>query len=211
MVIVSKIITFLALQFVADSSLRTVKQAFKNAKLPHTLGIEFKPKALLDVVFLADTSKPPIDVIAGMAVLKNDTSTQPSFSVTFPGKRVIPPEYGSGPFVVTVLDPDAPSPQNTSWAQVRHFLAGNFYFEFGASGPQLVNKTPAVSDWKAPSPPEGSDAHKYAFLLYKQSPEFNDQTLVNSSTPIKNFNISQFAVATGLGQPIAGTFILVAP
>ena len=51
----------------------------------------------------------------------------------------------------------------------------------------------------------------YVFLLFTQSPEFNDQTLVDPSTSIANFNISSFAAATGLGDPLAGSFMLVAP
>jgi hypothetical protein len=48
-------------------------------------------------------------------------------------------------------------------------------------------------------------------LLFKQSPEFATQTLVNSTTSVSLFNISQFASAVDLGNPIAGTFMLVAP
>jgi hypothetical protein len=51
----------------------------------------------------------------------------------------------------------------------------------------------------------------YIFLLFKQSPEFATQTLVNSTTSVSLFNISQFASAVDLGNPIAGTFMLVAP
>jgi hypothetical protein len=48
---------------------------------------------------------------------------------------------------------------------------------------------------------------RYTFLLYKQSRAFTDQTLVNASTSITLFNISKFASALDLGNPIAGTSI----
>ncbi|KAJ7202157.1 phosphatidylethanolamine-binding protein [Mycena pura] len=109
--------------------------------------------------------------------------------------------------VISTVDPDAPTPQDPNMAQIRHFLAGNFINEDG----RLVNNTPAVSEFKQPTPPAGSDAHRYIFLLWRQSPEFARQTLINSTTPISLFNISQFAAAVDLGEPIAGTFMLVAP
>ena len=54
-------------------------------------------------------------------------------------------------------------------------------------------------------------AFSYIFLLFEQPRGFNQQTLVNASTSIANFNISQFAIEVGLGNPIAGTFMMVGP
>ena len=51
----------------------------------------------------------------------------------------------------------------------------------------------------------------YIFLLFKQPLGFNGQTLVNSTTSIANFNISQFAAEVGLGAPLGGTFMRVGP
>lgn len=53
--------------------------------------------------------------------------------------------------------------------------------------------------------------HRYIFLLFEQPEGFNDQTVVTPETPISLFNISAFAARVGLGDPIAGTFMLVAP
>lgn len=49
------------------------------------------------------------------------------------------------------------------------------------------------------------------FLLFSQPDDFNNQTLVNTTTPIQNFNISAFAEALDMGNPLGGTFILVGP
>ncbi len=51
----------------------------------------------------------------------------------------------------------------------------------------------------------------YVFLLFNQPRGFDQQTLVNATTSIANFNISQFAAEVGLGNPIGGTFIRVGP
>ena len=51
--------------------------------------------------------------------------------------------------------------------------------------------------------------HRYVLLLFQQSPAFNTQTEVNVTTSAENFNISQFALDVGLGNPLGGTFMLV--
>ncbi|KAJ7643975.1 phosphatidylethanolamine-binding protein, partial [Roridomyces roridus] len=150
-------------------------------------------------VSLPQARGPPITLHAGVQVPQNDTAGPPTFHVAG--------DVGKGPFVVATLDPDALTPQDPTLAQIRHFLGGNFHNEGGL----LVNSTPAISEFLQPTPPAGSDAHRYIFLLFHQSAEFATQTLVNSNTSITNFNISTFAAAVNLGNPIAGTFMLVAP
>ncbi|KAK7052589.1 phosphatidylethanolamine-binding protein [Favolaschia claudopus] len=181
-----------------DVSITAVERAFRAANIPTDLNIVFQPTALLEVS-LPQASGPPIRLHAGIQVPRNDTAGPPSFNVVG--------NVGRGPFVVATVDPDAPTPQDPTEAQIRHFLGGNFLNEGG----KLVNSTPAISEFLQPTPPAGSDAHRYIFLLFDQSPQFATQTLVNSSTSIASFNISQFATAVNLGNPIAGTFMLVAP
>ncbi|KAK6977555.1 phosphatidylethanolamine-binding protein [Favolaschia claudopus] len=192
-------LTFALVAVGQDVSIAAVKKAFTNANIPTDLDIVFQPTALLEVS-LPQTAGPPITLHAGIQVPRNDTAGPPTFHVAG--------NVGKGPFVVATVDPDAPTPQAPTSAQIRHFLGGNFVLN---SGGLLVNSTPAISEFRQPTPPAGSDAHRYIFLLFKQSPAFATQTLVNSSTPVQLFNISQFAAAVDLGNPIAGTFMLVAP
>ncbi|PPQ79673.1 hypothetical protein CVT25_003247 [Psilocybe cyanescens] len=131
------------------------------------------------------------------------TAGPPTFSVVGPA--------GKGPFVVAAVDLDAPTPQTRTSAQIRHFLGGNFVFKPPKEPLALTNITAAVSEFRQPTPPAGSDPHRYVFLLFKQSKAFNTQTLVTPATSIANFNISSFASAVGLGQPLGGTFMLVGP
>ncbi|KAJ7042166.1 PEBP-like protein [Mycena alexandri] len=181
-----------------DVSIHAVEKAFNAADIPTDLEIVFKPTALLEVSLPQVTGR-PITLHAGIQVPRNDTAGPPTFHVVG--------DVGRGPFVVATVDPDAPTPQVPTEAQIRHFLGGNFFNEGG----RLVNSTPAISNFLQPTPPAGSDAHRYIFLLFKQSPQFATQTLINSSSSIELFNISQFASAVDLGNPIAGTFMRVAP
>ncbi|KAI0316660.1 phosphatidylethanolamine-binding protein, partial [Amylostereum chailletii] len=176
--------------------------------IPTDIEIAFDPTVLLEVTF-PEPGASPIGLTAGVQLLRNATAGPPTFGILVNESQSIP----SGPFVVATIDPDAPTPQQPTNAQIRHFLGGDF--TLGPVGPDgvapLTNSTPAISEFRQPTPPAGSDAHRYIFLLFKQSDAFENQTLVNSTTSISGFNISQFAEAVGLGDPLGGTFMLVAP
>jgi hypothetical protein len=70
-------------------------------------------------------------------------------------------------FVVATVDPDAPTPQTPTSAQIRHFLSGDFILAPGVplETRQLVNTTLPISGWLQPTPPAGSDAHRYDILF----------------------------------------------
>ncbi|KAF9067164.1 hypothetical protein BDP27DRAFT_1423185 [Rhodocollybia butyracea] len=103
--------------------------------------------------------------------------------------------YSLGPF---------PDPSRVaSEAEFRRFLCTNFA---SLGGPQqLANTTLAISEILMPTPPAGSPRHRYLFLLFHQPV---GQTLVNSTTSVEHWNPGSFAEATGLGQPVGGTFML---
>ncbi|KAI0047475.1 PEBP-like protein [Auriscalpium vulgare] len=186
--------------FTGDTSLSTVKAAFDNAGLPAALDINFNPTVLLEVTFPG-----PVYVHAGVQLTTTQTFPPPSFGI-----RILPPPLIAPPYVVIAVDPDAP----VGVAEVRHFVGSDF--TPGVPDVNLVeplrNSTPACSNWVNPQPPAGDPAHRYTFLLYKQSPDFDKQTVLqcNSTALPIGFNVSSFAAATGLGDPIGGTFMLVA-
>ncbi|KAJ3506027.1 hypothetical protein NMY22_g17381 [Coprinellus aureogranulatus] len=95
-------------------------------------------------------------------------------------------------------------PRRGQFGQVRHFLAGNYNNNNG----DLVNTTAPITAWFQPSPGAGNPAHRYVFWAFKQSPDFNQQRLVTSQTFIGNWNLSSFTSQTGLGNPVAATFML---
>ncbi|KAF8148254.1 phosphatidylethanolamine-binding protein [Crassisporium funariophilum] len=188
-----------------DTNLATVRRAFNNAnrsrkhQIPENISLKFNPKVLLEVTFPQQSGR-SITLHAGVQLPRNATAGPPTFQVVG--------QAGRGPFVVAAVDPDAPTPQTPTSAQIRHFLGGNFVLE---PSTLLRNTTPAISNFLQPTPPAGSDPHRYVFLLFEQPQGFNAETLVTSTTSIALFNISQFAGAVGLGQPIGGTFMLVGP
>ncbi|KIP01659.1 hypothetical protein PHLGIDRAFT_123158 [Phlebiopsis gigantea 11061_1 CR5-6] len=188
-----------------ETSLAAVEKAFNDANIPSTLGITFKPTLLLDVS-LPQSGGKSVTINAGEQLPRNATVGPPHFAVHGAIER-------SQKFVVATVDPDAPTPQDPTEAQIRHFLAGNFVpgVNIGNGDESLVNETAPLSGWLQPTPPAGSPAHRYVFLLFHQPANFDSQTFVTANTSISNFNISQFAKEVGLGSPIAGSFMLVAP
>jgi phosphatidylethanolamine-binding protein len=192
------LLPFFALVGAQDIDIEQVKFRFQTANIPLDLSIDFQPTVLLEVTF-PQTSGPSITTTAGDFINQNQTAGPPTFAVN--GNA-----GSSGPFVLAMVDPDAPTPVNPTEAQIRHLLAGNL--TAGADG-TLTNSTPAITDFLQPNPPLTSTAHRYVFLLFDQSAEFSSQTLVNGNTSRDNFNISAFAAATDLGNPIAGTYIEV--
>ncbi|KZV74438.1 PEBP-like protein [Peniophora sp. CONT] len=111
-----------------------------------------------------------------------------------------------GDYVVIIADPDAPTPQDRSFANIRHLVAPNMKID---SLGKLVNSTPALWDYVSPAPPDGSAPHRYTVLVYQQPPGFVEAatTLINNTNYIE-WSLDDFASTTGLEEPVAGTFFL---
>ncbi|KAG9078231.1 hypothetical protein FS749_009797 [Ceratobasidium sp. UAMH 11750] len=71
----------------------------------------------------------------------------------------------------------------------------------------LTNETAAVNDYMPPAPPVGSGPHRYVALLYAQPPDFDYSFLDVSDR--RHFNVTEFSERSGLGTPLAGTFMTV--
>ena len=53
---------------------------------------------------------------------------------------------------------------------------------------------------------------RYVFLVFNQPNGFDQQAskFVNATTPIQNWDVATFMQEIGLGDPITGTFMMVA-
>ncbi|KAK1231825.1 hypothetical protein PQX77_005039 [Marasmius sp. AFHP31] len=183
-----------------------VTQAFRDAKVVPDVIPVFNPSALLDVVFTDNSTMQNVNVTPGMNLTMTQTSSAPQFFLR--ANETLP---GNAPYVLAIVDPDAPTPQNTSISQFRHFLGGGFRVDNSTS--ELKNTTAALSDFTPPTPPDGSDPHRYVVVVFNQPTDFDTvaQRLVNASTPRTNFNLTTFSRDVGMGNPIAGNFFLTGP
>ncbi|KAI9056532.1 PEBP-like protein [Trametes sanguinea] len=186
-----------------------VEQAFQAAKIVPDVLPSFNPTAILNVVFLDNTTGTSVNVTPGANLTREQNALRPQVFLTTNDTSL-----AQQTFVLAMVDPDAPTPQNPTAAQIRHLLAPGIQANGSVtSGAALVNNTPAISDFLRPTPPAGSDPHRYILLLFVQPANFTTVApqFVNSSTPVNNFNISLFAQEVGLGSPIAGNFFLTGP
>ncbi|KAI0375795.1 PEBP-like protein [Pilatotrama ljubarskyi] len=186
-----------------------VAQAFNSAKIVPDVLPSFNPTALLNVVFLDNTTGVSANVTPGANLTREQNALRPQVFLTSNDTSL-----AGQTFVLAMVDPDAPTPQNPTAAQIRHLLAPGLQANGSlATGAALVNNTPAISDFLRPTPPAGSDPHRYILLLFLQPSNFTSvaSQFVNASTPISNFNISLFAQEVGLGSPVAGNFFLTGP
>ncbi|KAJ3505421.1 hypothetical protein NLJ89_g7425 [Agrocybe chaxingu] len=186
---------FTALVSAQDTNLAEVKRTFEDAGLVQDVPFNFTPSVLLGVTyFSAKTGLKPVR--AGAHMSTRDTYSMPVFSIVG--------DPGLGPLVVAMIDPDAFSHQDTSIAQVRHFLGGNYAFNRASGLLTLPTYNVEISPYHYPMPYVSSGVHRYVFYLLRQSVEFSKQTLLNSTSPRGRFNLTDFALRTNLGDPIGG-------
>ncbi|CAE6403702.1 hypothetical protein ACGC1H_005356 [Rhizoctonia solani] len=181
-----------------------VKEKFYSEGVVPDVLPSFNPTSFIYLTYtgnLSDGSRSKV-VLPGTSFVRNDTLVPPEISVQ--GVK-------GGPYVVAIVDPDAPSRASPTLAQIRHLLAANFTVsspsKYVRQSYVLKNSTAAFSEYRAPTPPVGSGPHRYVALLYSQPKNFDVSSL--NASDIRLFNISAFAAHAGLGEPLAGTFLTV--
>ncbi|KIJ54150.1 hypothetical protein M422DRAFT_775343 [Sphaerobolus stellatus SS14] len=184
----------------------SVRRAFIQSGLVPRVVSSFNPVLLLDVTYtIPDTEQKKVVTPPGRNFTRPQVEFTPTWSIPSFDQRLT-----SETFVVAMVDPDAPTPEDPTDAQIRHFLGGNFKLKGHIAtglglGAALVNSTPALSEYRQPTPPNTSHPHRYTWLLYRQPLDFPTEL----TTPIQNFNISAFAEQFNLGPPLAGNFMTV--
>lgn len=153
----------------AQDTLESVKAAFESAGIVGDVIPAFDPSVLLTVTF-TNPDGSPLSFTAGTLLTPARTCSTPPAIVpccVLTLRRVVEaarrPTFSISPadpsttFLVAEVDPDAPTPQSPTSAQIRHFLGPNF----SVVGSTLANTTAALSDYRGPSPPAGSDPHRF--------------------------------------------------
>ncbi|KAF8591043.1 PEBP-like protein [Ramaria rubella] len=200
------VFSLLSVAFVhAKDTPQSVRQSFIQAGLVPDVLASFEPVLLLDVTYtIPETGQKKAVSPPGRNFTMPQILNQPVWSIPSDDEQLT-----KETFVVAMIDPDAPTPQDPTRAQIRHFLGGNFRLQgrLSAIGPGtiLVNTTPALSEYHQPTPPNTSDPHRYTWLLFRQPLDFPTSVSPNTT----NFNISAFAEEFHLGQALAGNFMTV--
>ncbi|KDN45026.1 hypothetical protein RSAG8_05199, partial [Rhizoctonia solani AG-8 WAC10335] len=200
----SGLASVLASPYAKYPTLAQVKKKFYSERVVPDVLPSFNPTSFIYLTYTGDLSDGSSSkvVLPGTNFVRNDTLVPPEISVQ--GVK-------GGPYVVAIVDPDAPSRASPTLSQIRHLLAANFTVsspsKYVHQSYVLKNSTAAFSEYRAPTPPVGSGPHRYVALLYSQPKNFDVSSL--SASDIRLFNISAFAARAGLGEPLAGTFLTV--
>ncbi|KAF8969487.1 phosphatidylethanolamine-binding protein [Flammula alnicola] len=189
------------------AALSNVTTAFPSAKIVPDVIDSFTPNSLVNVTFTDSTTGQKADVIPGALLTMEQTAAEPALFFEGVGSSA----STSGTFVVVIVDPDALTPQNPNEREFLHFTGGNFTVD--SSTGALSNSTPALIEFFPPTPPAGSDPHRYVVLVFTQPADFSSTapSLVNDSTPRPSFDLPNFLQATDLGTVLAGNYFLVGP
>ncbi|TKA77313.1 hypothetical protein B0A49_03282 [Cryomyces minteri] len=168
----------------------------------------FKPSATTQLLAKFGS----VQLTPGAQLGINVPATQPQL-----GLQQAPVNYQQSTWFLTMVDPDAPTPQNATSAQILHWLQPNVKLSAGSGAGAfpyvLANQSAPIAPYARPMPPPTSDAHRYIIYLWQQpNATFTVPAAYSgySATNRTRFNLTDFAARAGLVGPVAATYWLTA-
>jgi len=197
--------SFVSARDPSPAELQAVEQAFSDAEIVPQIIPELDLEAFFLLAFLFPNGTeniavkdPAMEVTAEIAALPPAMATQGIHHLK--GQRL----------VAFALDLDADQPQEILLFAQNLSVREDTLLPHLRSGAHLLNnnvtQTPPAEAYVAPSPAVDSGNHRVVFLAYFQPATF-DFTV----PPRTGFDVATFANETGLGLPVAATFINVPP
>jgi len=191
-----------------DSNIQDVQAALMNSSvIPDVLPSNFTPVFPIEVVF-PQSGGSDIPVTAGMNLTMAETANMPFFAIQSTNTMII-----GKPYLMAIVDPDAPSPPNRTRAQFLHFLGANYVSNNLTDNEVFIlsNTSEPIMPFVMPTPPNGSVPHRYTVAMYLQTG--GNVTAANGTIPADrtNFNLTTFAQETGNLTLLGATFFLVGP
>jgi len=171
-----------------DVNVTIVENTLKaDGVIPDVLPSNFTPIFPFEVVFGNATNLIP--VTAGMNLTMADTATMPNFAILSNNTQII-----GKPYLITIVDPDAPSPPNRSEAQFLHFIGPDYVSNSLSNGTifLLSNTSAAIEEFFPPTPPTGSLAHRYVVSCYLQNSTGIKAPAGFNASNRPNFNLTTF-------------------
>ncbi|XP_018568621.2 protein D3-like [Anoplophora glabripennis] len=105
-------------------------------------------------------------------------------------------------YVLSMVDPDAPTRMDPKFREVNHWLIGNIKGSDVSTGN-------VIADYRGSGPPKGTGLHRYIFLVHEQKEKltFDEPRSPQMSREHRfNFSIRKFAKKYNLGKAYAGNF-----
>ncbi|KAJ8934942.1 hypothetical protein NQ314_013101 [Rhamnusium bicolor] len=171
-------LVFYAVVTASDSDVKEKMEA--DGIVPDT--VDQAPSAKIDVIYSGDV---PVEV--GGELTPTQVKAEPKVKWD-----ADPDKY----YVLSMVDPDAPSRENPTYREIEHWLVGNIKGDDISTGE-------VIAEYMGSSPPKDSGLHRYIFFIFEQKEK---QTFNEPTTSRLNFSIRTFAEKYNLGNPIAGNF-----
>jgi len=127
-------------------------------------------------------------------------------------------------YLIYLLDTDAPSRDNPTSRNLRHYLAGNYTLATNSSGIVASDILPTASrltvaanrffpftQFTPPNPQPNTGVHRFIYALYTQPSRFDTVGFesVGMDPATQNWNLSQWRTQLGLGPAIGATFFTI--
>ncbi|CAH0557508.1 unnamed protein product [Brassicogethes aeneus] len=152
--------------------------------------IDVAPSAKITVVF--DSGK---EVDFGHELTPTEVKNEPTVKW-----EADPSKY----YVLSMVDPDAPSRADPKVREYNHWLVGNIPGSDVSSPVADV-----ISPFQSSGPPKGTGLHRYIFLVYEQKEKLTfEEPRGTAFSRINRFNFSirKFAKKYNFGNPVAGNY-----
>ena len=163
--------------------LKDVTVAFEKAHIVPDVLPSFNPRISIDTLFTDPVTDTNVNVVPGILLTTEREFFPPAMLAKVAEIKPAHPETDQPPqwslfsrdnnlassrstWVITIVDPDALTPQNSNVAQFLHFVGQGFVVDYsevlkGVEGSvQLTNVSSALVEFFHPSPPAGSDPHR---------------------------------------------------
>jgi len=202
-------LSLVASTFAQDTSVQQVETALKNSGvIPDVFPANFTPAFPIEVVFTDPTTKQLIPITAGMNLTMNQTANIPSFAILSNNSQII-----GKPYLMVMVDPDAPSPPDRSHSQILHFMGANYVSQSLTNNSLFIlnNSTAPIAPFMGPHPTNGSIPHRYTIAMYLQGS--NNVTVPPGTVPANrsNFNLTTFVNKSGNLTLLGATFFFTGP
>ncbi|KAK8190498.1 phosphatidylethanolamine-binding protein [Phyllosticta capitalensis] len=169
----------------------------------------------------------PFFFVLGGVFERNSTQSAPQIYLPANRTTLGPPTNSTLPatYLILMVDPDAPSPQNTSRSEILHWMQPGARLS-RSTETQTANDTAismlsaadtgtaAVVPYQGPAPPSEAP-HRYIVMVFRQ-PEGSDNFTLPADYEARQggqnrtlFNATDFVQKANLGDPVAATYFLV--
>jgi phosphatidylethanolamine-binding protein (PEBP) family uncharacterized protein len=165
------------------------------------LGLSFGGKAITPGEHVPKASKEASPTRAKYLLTTTDAKSPPEISLP----------SATGTYIIACIDLDAPFISFSFMAPILHWVQSDFKAD---SSGVLTSSSPEICFYAGPGPPPGAAPHRYVFLLYGQSADFDTKKHLPAKgkkfgmSKRTRFNWATYEKELGLGPVLAANWFV---